>query len=142
MCALLRSRPAGHHVSYERSGLVLNNLVCAPIMWIHAPFLYFSVSCLNCYPPLPLLMAICRSVFLPVERVLRCCIFVYWQRRNLSILLLLPIACMIHFTTTICCSACCMVCSISYFPIPAWSYGHSWYLYFLVTVAAVFVINY
>jgi hypothetical protein len=66
-----------------------------------APLLHFSVSSLNCYPPLPLLMTICRSFSLPVQRVLRCCVFVYWQSRILPMLLLLSIACTIHFIPTI-----------------------------------------
>jgi hypothetical protein len=107
-------------------GVVLNNLLCAPIMWIHAPLLHFSVSSINCYPPLPLLMPMCRSVCLPVQRLLRWCVFVYCHRIVLPMLLLLSFACRIHFTTTSCCSSCCMVCSISYFPIPGSSDGHSW----------------
>jgi hypothetical protein len=125
-------------------GVLLKNLLCAPIMSIHAPLLHFSVSSINCYPPLPLLMRNCRSVCLPVQRVVHCCVFVYDHRRILPmlLLLLLSIACTIHFTTTICCSSYCMVCSISYFPIPGSSDCHSWHSYFLVSVTALFVINY
>jgi hypothetical protein len=128
MCLCVCTRRI-HALSFAMSfmkGVLLKTLLCAPIITIHAPLLHFSVSSINYYPPLPPLMTHCSSLWLPVQRVVRCFVFMYCHRRILFMLLLQSIACTIHFTTTICCSSCSMVCSISYFPIPGSSDCHSW----------------
>jgi hypothetical protein len=53
-------------------GVLLKTLLCALIITIHAPLLHFSVSSINYYPPLPPLMTNCSSLWLPVQRVVRC----------------------------------------------------------------------